>query len=85
VFRKEVSLQGPLENRDGKLVIAIALDVGGRTLSQYTKGIGTVEGNQLVVEIQPWLAQKLNVQEGSLVIVDNHNGKFTITRSADND
>jgi hypothetical protein len=74
-----------LEIRDGKLVIAIPLDVGGKTLAKYTKEIGTVEGNDLVVEIQPWLAQKLNVQEGSLVIVDNHNGKFTITRSPDND
>jgi hypothetical protein len=39
----------------------------------------------LKVVIQPWLALKLRIAAGSLVIVDNVNGKFTITRSPAND
>lgn len=85
MFRRKVSLQGPLETRDGRLFIAIPLDVGGRALAKYTKGIGSVEGDVLVVKIQPWLAEQLDVRAGSFVIVDNHSGNFTITRGPEND
>jgi hypothetical protein len=44
-----------------------------------------IDGEFLKVVIQPWLAEKLRIAAGSLVIVDNVNGKFTITRSAAND
>jgi len=37
------------------------------------------------VVIQPWLAEKLRIGAGSLVFVDNCDGKFNITRSAKND
>jgi hypothetical protein len=54
-------------------------------LHHWLQGIGHVLGDNLVVEIQPWLAGKLRVSDGSYVVVDNRNGKFTITRSARND
>jgi hypothetical protein len=80
-----VSLEGPVELIDGELAILIPLDVGGAALAPFAKGIGEIEGPFLKVVIQPWLAEKLRIGVGSLVIVDNLNGKFTITRSAAND
>ncbi len=47
--------------------------------------LGSIIGDNLEVEIKPWLAEKLRIGAGSLVFVDNKNGKFTITRSAAND
>jgi hypothetical protein len=44
-----------------------------------------VDDENLNTVIQPWLAEKLRIGVGSLVIVDNLNGRFTITRSAKND
>ncbi len=58
---------------------------GGSTLASLARGIGVVDGEFLIVVIKPWLAEKLNVTLGSLVVVDNKNGKLTITRSAAND
>jgi len=47
--------------------------------------MGKVDGAYLNVTIQPRLAKKLKISDGTLVSVDNHNGKFTISRSAAND
>ena len=80
-----VSLEGPVEIVDGELVILIPLEAGGDVLAPLAKGIGEIDGDFLKVVIQPWLAEKLRIGAGSLVIVDNANGKFTITRSAAND
>ena len=80
-----VSIKGPVELIDGKLMLRIPLDAGGATLAPLARGIGDIDGEFLVVVIQPWLAEKLNIGQGSLVVVDNKNGKFTITGSASND
>ena len=84
-MEKTISLEGPLESIDGELMLRIPLGAGGDKLAPLALGIGEVEGDYLKVVIQPWLAEKLRVGAGSLVIVDNKNGKFTITRSAAND
>ena len=80
-----ISLEGPLESIDGKLMLRIPLEAGGDKLAPFARGIGEVDGDYLIVVIQPWLAEKLRVGAGSLVFVDNNNGKFNITRSAAND
>ena len=80
-----ISLEGPVEVVDGELAILIPLEAGGSELAPLAKGIGQIDGEFLKVVIQPWLAEKLRIGAGSLVIVDNVNGKFTITRSAAND
>jgi hypothetical protein len=80
-----VSLEGPVEIVDGELAIRIPLAAGGAVLAPLAKGIGTIEGEFLKVVIPPWMAERLRIGAGSLVIVDNENGKFTITRSAAND
>jgi hypothetical protein len=80
-----VSLEGPVEVVNGELTILIPLEAGGAVLAPLAKGIGEIDGDFLKVVIRPWLAEKLRIGAGSLVIVDSANGKFTITRSPAND
>ncbi len=80
-----VSLEGPVEVVNGELAVLIPLDAGGAVLAPLAQGIGEIDGEFLKVVIQPWLAEKLRIAAGSLVIVDNANGKFKITRSPAND
>lgn len=80
-----ISIEGPVELIDGNLILHIPLSAGGQQLAPLAVGIGQIEGDFLRVVIKPWLAEKLRIGEGSLVVVDNKNGKFTITRSAAND
>jgi hypothetical protein len=70
---------------DGNLTLRIPLSVGGDKLAPLARGIGQIEGDCLCVVIKPWLAEKLRIEAGSLIVVDNKNGKLTITRSAVND
>jgi hypothetical protein len=80
-----VSIEGPVELIDGKLTLRIPLSAGGDKLAPLATGIGSIEGDYLCVIIPEWLADKLLIGAGSLVIVDNENHKFNITRSALND
>ncbi len=80
-----VSLEGPVELVGGQLAVRIPLAAGGDKLAPLTRGIGTTDGEYLTVVIQPWLAEKLRIGVDSLVIVDNVEGRFRITRSAKND
>jgi hypothetical protein len=82
---KVVSLEGPVERIDGRLMIRIPLNAGGDVLAPLCRKIGHIDEDCLTVEIKPWLAEKLRISEGSLVIVDNLEGKFRITRSGAND
>ena len=80
-----ISVEGPVERIGEDLMIRIPLTQGGAELAHVAHGIGQIEGDELRVVIEPWLAEHLRIGEGSLVIVDNKDGKFTITRSAVND
>jgi hypothetical protein len=80
-----ISLEGQVENIDGKLILRIPLEVGGDRLAPFAGRIGEIKDGCLNVVIQPWLAEFLRVSAGSLVFVDNKDGKFNITRSAAND
>jgi hypothetical protein len=80
-----VSIEGPIELEPAGLTLRIPLDAGGKELAPYAKGIGAIEGDDLVVIIQPWLADKLRIGQNSLVVIDNVEGKLRITRSAAND
>jgi hypothetical protein len=81
---KPISICGPLEMKDGVLALIIPLRAGGSTFAPLAQKISRIEGDNLIVPIPDWLATKLKVHEGSLVYADNANGKFTITRSAEN-
>jgi hypothetical protein len=80
-----ISIEGPVERVGDDLVIRIPLEEGGEELAPFAGRIGEIKEGCLCVVIQPWLAEKLRVREGSLVIIDNKKGKFTITRSETND
>ena len=80
---REVSIKGPLEKIDGKLVLQIPLAVGGRELADCTKGIGRVEGHFLQIEVLPWMAEKLGVEEGTVMSVDNITGEFRMQRATE--
>lgn len=72
------ALEGPAERIDGKLTLRIPLDAGGRRLVRCSRGIAHVEGDRLVVVIPDWLAEKLHIEHGSQVWVDNQNAKFNL-------
>ena len=78
---RQISIGGPVEESEGKLVLRIPLDAGGSELIELAKGISKVEDGLLIIEIPDWLAKELNVVLGSQVVVDNAEGKFRITRN----
>ncbi len=80
-----ISLEGPVELVAGQLMLRIPLAAGCDRLAPLAQGIGEMDGEHLIVVIKPWLAEKLRIAAGSLVVVDNENGRFTITRSAATD
>jgi len=59
-----------------RLTLRIPLAAGGDRLAPLARGIGDTDGEYLNVVIPPWLAGKLRIGAGSLVVVDNKNGKF---------
>jgi hypothetical protein len=73
------SLSGPVESIDGRLVLQIPLAAGGDRLVAASRGIGTVVEDCLQVSIPNWLAAKLGITEGTVVSVNNLDGKFNIT------
>ena len=75
-----ISLRRPIEREDGKLVIRIPLDAGGERLQLVARGISEIDGDDLLVTIPYWLAQKIQISEGSEVYVDDRWGKFNITK-----
>lgn len=74
-----ISLGGPVEKHEGKLQLRIPLIAGGLELSRVARGISVIEDELLIVTIPDWLAERLGIEEGTPVIVDNQNGKFNIT------
>jgi hypothetical protein len=79
-----ISIQGPVEIREGKLTLMIPLEVGGNELIPCTKGIADVEGEYLRVTFPDWLVQKLGwIHKGTIIEVDNKNGKFNFSLIAD--
>ena len=72
------SLQGPIEKIDGKLTLLIPLEAGGDQFVVCSKGISGIQGEYLRITIPEWLSGMLRIEEGSMVSVDNENGKFNI-------
>jgi len=72
------SLQGPVEEVDGKLALRIPLEAGGNQLIACSRGISEVKGEYLEIIIPEWLTGMLRIEKGDMVYVDNENGKFNI-------
>ena len=82
-IKKVISIEGPVEKIGNKLMLRIPLEVGGLDLLEYTRKIGKVEGDDLVIIIPESLAERLNISEGSMVNVNTEDGKFTIQPKKD--
>jgi hypothetical protein len=76
-----ISLRGPIEREGSRLVLRIPLDEGGGDLHLVCEQISEIDGDDLVVPIPEWLAEKIQVGEGTIVHVDNRGGKFNITKA----
>ena len=72
------SLSGPVEKVNDQLVLRIPLEAGGSDLIECSRGISEIEGDYLKITIPEWLAGMLRIHEGSLVSVDNREGKCNI-------
>ena len=59
-----ISLCGPIEREEAGLVLRIPLDAGGEQLRLVCKAISEINGNDLVISIPDWLAEKIKVGEG---------------------
>lgn len=62
---EQISLEGPVDLIDRKLTLQIPLAVGGDQLAPLAQVIGAIDGENLNVIIQPWLAEKLCIGVGS--------------------
>ena len=74
-----VSLEVRVLKIDGKSTLLIPLEVGGNELIDCSQGIGEIAGEDLKVTIPDWLSDKMGLDEGSLVRIDNKDGKFNFT------
>ena len=73
-----VSLEGPIEFVEGRLILAIPLNIGGEELSLVApKDQWKIKDDCFVFELPAWLAEKLRVGPNDFVIIDNLDGKFT--------
>jgi hypothetical protein len=79
LVRGVTSLRGPVERIDGQLILRIPMAAGGSRFVRCARGIGKVRDGYLHVEIPQWMAEKLSINEGSIVNIDNRHGRFTIT------
>ena len=80
-----VSVEGPVEAIDGKFVLRIPLAEGGDKLTKSAGFIGRIERDVLRVDIPAWLAQKVGLADGDIVIVDNLGGTFNIELADESD
>lgn len=75
-----ISLQGPVEKVDGKLILLLPLETGGNDLIKCCRSISEVQGEHLKIFTPDWLADMLRIEVGDLVSVDNAGGKFNFRR-----
>jgi hypothetical protein len=66
---------------DGKLVLRIPLSAGGDQIIDCSKGISELDGEYLKATIPEWLAGMPRIDLGSIVSIDNENGKCNIRPS----
>ena len=78
---KYISLRGPIKNEGDKLVFRVPLNAGGAQLNLVASGISVIDGNDLVIIIPPWLAEKLQIVEGTEVSIDDRSGIFNIHKT----
>jgi hypothetical protein len=73
-----VSVKSSIELIDGQLTLRIPLDEGGEELISCTSRFASVESDYLYITLPDWMTERLGVSEGSVVVVDNRDGKFNV-------
>ena len=74
-----VSLEGPVEELDGELILRIPLSEGGDKLVSCTRSIAHVGGDCLNIVIPKFMADKIGIVAGSQVAVHNRDGRFHVS------
>lgn len=75
-----VSLEGPVERRGDSLVLCVPLSAGGEQLRHVASSTSYEEDGNLVVVLPNWLAERIKLDEGASVHVDDRWGKLNIAR-----
>lgn len=75
-----VAAEGPVERRGDRLVLRVPLEAGGEKLRPLARAISYVEEGRLVVLLPEWLAERMQLEEGSAVHIDNRWGRLNIAR-----
>lgn len=75
-----LSLEGPVERFNGRLVLRIPLEAGGQRLRQTVCAECPVEGKDLIVAVPDWIASQFHLAEGHAVHLDDRWGRLNITR-----
>jgi hypothetical protein len=78
-YSAPVSLEVRVMKVDGKFTLMIPLEAGGNELIECSQGIGEIAGEDLKVTIPDWLSDKMGLEEGSRVQINNNDGKFNFT------
>jgi hypothetical protein len=71
-------LEGAVERIGRKLMLCIPLADGGEKLIDCSRGFGRVNGEYLEFVIPAWMAEKLQLREGSFVVVGKEGRGITI-------
>ncbi len=78
-MQEVTSLERPVLKVNGELMLLIPLEDGGAKLLECSRGISEVQGEFLKIVIPGWLAGMLRIEEGDLLNVNNHGGRFNIS------
>ncbi len=78
-MQEVTSLERPVLKVNGELMLLIPLEDGGAKLLECSRGISEVQGEFLKIVIPGWLAGMLRIEEGDLLRVNNHGGRFNIS------
>jgi len=70
---------------DGKLVLNVPLANGGSEFVECSKGISKVEEKYLKIVVPDWMATKMGFGKGSLVDINNRDGKLHIDSAIESD
>jgi hypothetical protein len=71
-------LQGPVERIGRELMLRIPLAEGGDRLVDCSRGFGRVNGDHLEFAIPRWMAEKLKLKEGTVVVIGREDTGVTI-------
>ena len=76
-----VSIDGPIEMIDGRMLVRIPLEPYGKSLVDCTQSLSFIADDHLCIEIHEWMLEKLEMNAADLLHIDNANGEFNMRRA----